>query len=274
MARLRIKVENRTDQRLEVTIKNTKPVVLTDLTLSLLGIGQQYESFIENDVPADQQVSTELLVKEVRTGSIVFELVAHALPIAPLLWDGGSLAEWCKVAKDMLLFWLGKEKKPPREISKTDLKQWDSILEPIVKDSGSQMNIVAHDGATVVQQLIINSSDANAAQNKIRRLLENMEEPVDVTYRKRVMTWYQARFDPDSRTGNKVLIESITKKPLRVIFDNNAIREEMYAQGSKFDVPWQKLAYIVDVQVQTIEEVPRVAVITNFYPNLTFNPDE
>ena len=88
MARLRITVEKQTDQRLEITIKNKKPVVLTDLTLSLLAIGQQYEGFIENDVPADQQVSTALLVKEVRTGSIIFELVAQALPIAPLLWDG------------------------------------------------------------------------------------------------------------------------------------------------------------------------------------------
>jgi hypothetical protein len=133
MARVKGKVVQRDRHRLEVTIKNTKPVVLTDLTLSLLAIGHQYESFIENDVPANQQVSAELLVKEVRTGSIVFELVAHAIPIAPILWDGGSLAEWAKVAKDMVLFWLGKQKAPPKQITKTDLKQWDNILEPVAR---------------------------------------------------------------------------------------------------------------------------------------------
>jgi hypothetical protein len=32
----------------------------------------------------------------------------------------------------------------------------------------------------------------------------------------------------------------------------------MFAQESHFGVPWQKLAYIVDVRIQTIDDVPRV----------------
>jgi len=274
VARLRIKANKKTGQRLEVIIQNKKPVVLTDLTLSLLAIGQQYEGFIENDVLAHQHLSTELLIKEVRSGSIIFELVANALPITPLLWDGGSLAEWCKIAKEMLLFWIGKHKTPPRAITKNDLKQWDNILEPIAKDNGSQMNIVAHDGATIIQQFNINSNDANAAQNKIRKLLGELEDPIDVTYKKKVMTWYQAKFDDTSQTGNKAKIESISKKPLKVVFDNDKIKEEMFSQGSQFGVAWHKLAYIVDVQIQTINEMPRVAIIIKYYPKETFNPDE
>lgn len=260
-------------QRLEVVIENRKPVVLTDLTLALLAVGQQYEQFVEHELPRDQQVSSTLLVKEVRTGSIVFELIAQAIPIAPLLWQGGSMLEWAKCAKDTLLYLQGKLKNPPKELAKQDLKQWDAILEPVAKDNGSQMNFVVHDGGTI-QQFIINSTAANVAQNQIRKQLSQMEEPVDVTHKKRVMTWYQAKFDPDSQTGNKVRIESISRRPLRVLFDNNAIKDAMYAQGSDFDVPWQKLAYVVDVQIQTINEQPKVALITKFYPKQTFNPDE
>ena len=260
---------------LEVVIKNTKPVVLTDLTLSLLAISQQFEEFVESALPPDAHVSSELLIKEVRNGSIVFELMAHAIPVAPLLWNGGSILEWSKVAKDMMLFALGKAKNPPKELSKNDLKQWDNILEPVAKDSGSQMNLMVRDHANVVvNQVIINSADANAAQNNIRRLINEYDEPVDVTHKKRVMTWYQAKFDPESQTGNRVKIESISKKPMRVLFDNNSIREAMYAQGSEFGVPWHKLAYVVDVQIQTVNEQPKVALITNFYPKQTFNPEE
>lgn len=263
------------EQYLEVVIRNTKPVVLTDLTLSLLAISQQYQQFVETELPPESQVSAELLVREVRTGSIVFELIAHTLPVAPLLWSGGSIFEWSKVAKDMLLFALGKLRKPPKELAKNDLKQWDNILEPIAKDHGSQMNFQVRDQSSVViNQVIINSDDANAAQNRIRKLIDQYDEPVDVSHKKRIMTWYQAKFDPDSQTGNKVKIESISKKPLRVLFDNNAIREAMYAQGSQFGVPWHKLAYVVDVQIQTINEQPRVALITKFYPNQTFDPEE
>ena len=263
------------EQYLEVVIRNTKPVVLTDLTLSLLAISQQYEQFVETELPPEARVSTELLVREVRTGSIVFELIAHAIPVAPLFWSGGSIFEWSKVVKDIILFGLGKLKNPPKELTKNDLKQWDSILEPVAKDHGSQINFVVRDqGSVVVNQVIVTSDEANAAQNKLRKLINQYDEPVDVTHKKRVMTWYQAKFDPDSQTGNKVKVEAISKKPLRVLFDNNAIKEAMYAQGSQFGVPWHKLAYVVDVQVQTIDEQPRVATIMKFYPNQTFNPDE
>lgn len=106
MANAEVRMERFT-QRLEVTISNTQPVVLTDLTLSLLAIGQQYEGFIDNDVQEAPQISAALLVKEVRSGSIIVELVAQAIPVVPLLWDGGSLAQWTKIAKDMAMYFLG-----------------------------------------------------------------------------------------------------------------------------------------------------------------------
>lgn len=36
-------------KKLTVTIKNDKPVVLTDLTLSLLAFTQKYQKFIESE---------------------------------------------------------------------------------------------------------------------------------------------------------------------------------------------------------------------------------
>ena len=262
--------------RLEVVIKNTKPVELTDLTLALLAVGQQYETFVENELPDDIQVSSKLLVKEVRTGSIVFELVAKGLlPTIPLLWvHNQSLAEWCRWAEHLMLYLTGKALRPPKTLTRNDLKQWNNILNPIAKDNGSQMNMHVSDGGTVIQNFFFDSTAANAAQNRIRNEMGEMDEPKDFMHRRCVMTWFQARFDPASQVGNKVVIESISDKPLRVVFDNNAIREGMYAQGSQFGVPWQDLAYFVDVQVQTIDGKPRVVTIMKFYPELTFNPDE
>jgi hypothetical protein len=70
--------------KLEIKINNQKPVVLTDLTMSLLGINQQYQRFIESETNQDYDASTELYIKEVRTGSIIVELVALTMPIVPL----------------------------------------------------------------------------------------------------------------------------------------------------------------------------------------------
>jgi hypothetical protein len=262
------------NNKLEVTIHNEKPVVLSDLTLSLLGISQQYQKFVESETNQDYQAGAELYIKEVRKGSIVVELIAQAMPIVPLIWSGGSLNEWLNYAKTTIEWLLGKAKNLPKEMSKQDFKQWHSILEPVAKDSASQLNITVSDGGTNINQFFINSQEANAAQNEIRKQLNSLESPEEHIQKRRVMYWNQTKFDNDSNTGDKAIIESITKKPIKVIFENNLIKEAILAGSSSYKKPWQKLAYVVDVEVQTINNQPKAYTILNYYPDETFDPSE
>lgn len=260
--------------KLEITINNDRPVVLTDLTMALLGVSQQFERFMENETNDQYQAGSELFVKEVRSGSIVVELVAQAMPVLPLLWEGGSLVEWVGHAKSIVEWLNGKLDQPPKNISKQDLKQWGFILEPVAKDHSSQMNFTVSSGGHVVNQFIINSEQANAAQNAIRREIGLLAEPDDHLQRKRVMVWYQAKFDDNSQTGNKAVIESITKSPVKVIFENNAVKKALLAGDQRFQKSWHELAYIVDVQVQTVQGQPKVYTIINYYDEDTFDPSE
>lgn len=262
------------NDKLQVTIHNNKPVILTDLTMALLGIGQQFESFIENEAKEQYAVGSELFIKEVRTGSIVIELVAQTLPVVPLLWHGGSLVEWAGHAKSVLDWLNGKIDQPPKDVSKQDLKQWNNILEPIAKDHGSQLNFSVSSGGQVINQFFINSEQANAAQNAIRREIGLLDEPSDHIQRQRVMVWHQAKFDDSSQTGNKAVIESISKLPVKVIFENNAVKRALMAGDARFDKPWHKLAYIVDVKVQTVNGVPKVYTVINYHEYETFDPEE
>jgi hypothetical protein len=261
-------------EKLKITIANELPVTLTDLTLSLLGVGQQYERFMENEAGEHAGVAAQLLVKEVRTGSIIVELVAQAVSVAPLLWQGGSLLEWSKHAKSVLDWLSGRLAKAPKEVTKTDLKQWHNILEPIAKDNGSQMNFSVSDGGQVINQFFVNSMQANAAQNTIRREIGLLEEPDDHIQRKRVMVWYQTKFDDSSRTGNRAVIESISKSPVKVVFENNAVKRAMLSGDPRFPKPWHELAYIVDVRVQTVQGVPKVYTVINYHDEDTFDPAE
>ncbi|WP_454907592.1 hypothetical protein [Variovorax gossypii] len=260
--------------KLEVTINNVRPVVLTDLTLALLGVGQQFERFIENETTEQHGVGTELYVKDVRSGSIIIDLVAQALPLAPLLWSGGTLSEWLSYAKGVIEWLGGKLKDKPKDLTKQDLKQWNNILEPVAKDPGSQMTFGHVEGGVTIHQYIVSSEQANAAQNRIKRELAVLDEPRDDKQRKRIMTWYQTRFDEESPSGNKAIIESISKGPVKVIFENNAERKAMLEQDPRFRKPWHRLAYLVDVDVQTINGTPKLYTITKVYDDETFDPDE
>lgn len=262
------------NDKLQVTINNENPVTLVDLTMALLGIGQQFERFIENETTEQHHASSELFIKEVRSGSIIVELIAQTIPVVPLLWVGGSLVEWTGHAKSVLEWLNGKLDKPPKDVSKQDLKQWSNILEPVAKDHGSQMNFSVSSGDQVINQFFISSAEANVIQNSIRREVELLEEPNDHIQRKRVMVWYQTKFDDSSQTGNKAVIESITKTPVKVIFENNAVKKAMLGGDVRYPKPWHELAYIVDVRVQTVQGVPKVYTIIDYHDEDTFDPED
>lgn len=261
------------DSKLQITINNTRPVELTDLTLALLSVGQQFEKFIEHETNEQHRAGSELYIKEVRSGSIIIDLVAQALPVLPLLWSGGTLSEWTTYAKGVVEWLSGKVAERPKDFTRNDLRQWNQILEPIAKDNGSQMNLTVSDGGRVVNQFFFGSEQANAAQNAIRRELEQLDEPQDHIQRNRVMVWYQTKFAADSQTGDRAVIESITRTPLKVIFENGAVKRAMLAGDPRFGKPWHELAYVVDVQVQTIAGVPKVYTILNYHEEETFDPE-
>lgn len=88
------------------------------------------------------------------------------------------------------------------------------------------------------------------------------------------MHWYQTKFDNESHTGNKAIIESISKRPQKVIFENNAVKESMLHGDKRFNKPWQELAYVVDVEVQTVNGEPKMYTVLRYYPDQTIDPNE
>ncbi|TNY97756.1 hypothetical protein [Vibrio parahaemolyticus] len=261
-------------KKLEITIDNRLPVGLEDLSLSLLSFNKQFHKFVESETDALTDVGSELLIKEVRKGSIVVELVSQAAPIVPLIWEGGSLAQWASVVQNTCNWLLGNTNHPPKEMTKQDLQEWNKIVEPIAKDHGSQMNINVSDGGKVINQFILNSAEAAAIQNRIGRLVEDIDTPQENKHLKKVMYWYQTKFDPNSDTGNKAIIDDISKSALKVIFENNALKEAMLHPDPSLGKPWQELAFVVDVEVQTVRGKPKMYNVLNYYPEYTFDPDE
>lgn len=262
------------DKKLEIEINNENPVSLKDLSLSLLSFNHQFHKFVEAETENGAEMGAELLIKEVRKGSIVIELVSQVSPIVPLLWEGGTLSQWSSVVQGVYGWLLGKIENPPREVTKQDLQEWNKFVEPVVKDHGSQMNINVSDGGTVVNNFTISSTEANAIQNEIGRKIEQLDEPEDHIHRRKVMYWYQAKFDPHSETGNRAIIDDLSKKSMKVIFENNAVKEEMLHPADRFKKQWHELAYVVDIEVETVRGVPKMYKVLRYYPEYTFDPEE
>jgi hypothetical protein len=260
---------------LEIRINNTRPVSLTELTLSLLAFNQQYAKFVDETTNEDQKISTELLIKEVRSGSIVVELVTQVAPFVPLLWSVTPLDTWFTAVTQTLSWLAGKIDKPPQNYTKSDLRGWANFVQPVATDGGSQLNLSVGDNSTVtVNHFSYSSQDAKQALATIQKEADRLDEPSDNVHRRMLMYWYQSRFVDHATAGDKAIIETITLKPVKVIFDNDEVKRQMLAGDERFDRPWQALAYVVDVEVQTVRDVPKLYTILRYYPDDTIDPEE
>jgi len=241
---------------LTYTLNNVRPVELLDLTQSLLAIGEQYRRFAEDHFEASGD-DYRLYVREVRTGSIIIDLITYATqpqilaPLTPVLIEfTKELGDWfeffkgIKDAEDIKEMLFGKSKK--------DLQQLSDIIEPAAKDPGSNINITAERGAIVLINSSINSTEANAGQNVLRRYIEHIPAPTTGIHHDQVLYWYQIHQDRAAKPGDKAVIERIWPKPVKVRITSDDIKRKMLDDA---DNPFKKF-YVVDVDVTESQNRP------------------
>lgn len=259
---------------LQLEIKNKAPLALTDLTVSLLAFSHQYSKYIERTTNEPVPAAKQLVIKEVRSGSVIIDLLGYSGVALPLIWTSGcSVIEFYNQAKAVLEWLLDKAEKPPMTLNKTDLSQWGNFLNPIAQDEGSQINISAKDNAQItVNQFVMTSPEAAKAVRKIQRETAALDDEDENIHRRKLMYWFQTKFVEHAQTGDKAVIEDISKKPIKVIFENDEVKRHMLAGDRHFGRPWHELAYVVDVEVMTVREQPRMYKVLKYYPEDTIDP--
>ena len=254
---------------LSIKIENKKPVELNQLTVSLNALSRQYDSFLKrsNCTKSDRK----LYLHKLERGSVIVELVAASIP---LFSDINTIMTFFNYLKSSFEYFLGKS-EAKYQYSRQDLEEMHSIIEQTSKDNGSSTSISIKNGDVTTNIYNVSYIDANAAQNGIKRYLENIETVRPAFFSKELMYWANANFVKNKKAHDKVVIEKIDKHPKKVIFAND--EDKLYAttHNSLFkDKNWQDLAYIVDVDVSYIEDVPKEYKILRIYREEVFDPEE
>lgn len=257
------------EMKLIIEINNKQPVELTDLARSMMSMADEYRHFLavhDTHVEAD---GVKLYIKEIRTGSVIQELVAMAPYALPFIEHAKTVVEYAKHLKTLYAWYAGKSDKKPPEVERTTLQNLSSIIEPIAKDQGSQVNFGAVNvQGDFVMNLNLSSVEANAAQNAIRRELDAMREPVTGIHEQVVMYWAQARNTTDNKSGDKARIESLYKGDVKVRFASDGLKAKML-----YDEPYPfKKAYVVDVSVETVEDKPVLYKVLQFHETIDREP--
>lgn len=240
------------DAKLTVELLNTKPVELNDFTDGLAGIGHQYKRFLAKNPNLVPVEDVRLYIKNIRPGSTIADLVPYAPYALPFIIDFNNLTQFTNYLRLAYNYFLGKSSEKPK-LDRVDHHQLAKIVKPIVRDNGSQLNVYVNVNGDVKQHFHIDSIEANASQNSIKRALDDMTRVKERHNQKVVLYWYQARNDLAARVGDKAIIESVAPKPVKTIFDTERIKSEMLLASGENPFLW---AYVVDVVVDTINERP------------------
>jgi hypothetical protein len=242
------------DMKLVFKIDNVKPVELQDLAMSMLSLGDEYRRFANVNAYDVAVEEVRLYVKEIRAGSIITELMAMTPFALPLVSYASSVVDFTGHIVNIIEFFSGKKTETIGYLDKRTLENVSTILEPVARDHGSQLNlsnVTIHGDVTL--NLTINSMEANAAQNGIRKRLETMKEPVTGIHEQVVMYWAQARNQEHSDgAGDRAKIESIYHGAVKVKFADDDIKYQMLFKEPH---PFRK-GYLVDVAVEAVEDKP------------------
>jgi len=233
---------------LTIRFENKQPVELLDLTASFAALGRQYEEFVFSRGYDPQAGNVRLYITELRTGSIIADLKTLSDQASFILDYADVFAGFVANLNDLIRFFLKGELQVTDGITKPEAERLTQIIEPVAKDGGSQLFLNVSGNAKV--NVIINSEQANAVQNSIRRFV-GPQPKIQGMFEREVLYLYQVRGETKSKAGDRGIIERFSLKPVKL----NIMTPEAKAKIIDSKYPF-KMAYIVDGQVSTVEGEP------------------
>lgn len=264
------------DIKLSLHIKNNQPVDLIDLTLGLNSFAKLYSSFAKG-------TDARLLVKQIKEGSIIVDLITTMyMSVVPLISDVNNILQFCEYLKLLTAILKGTNKEEINKIISDNYLQNPTIQDykyfkdtlNITNNKNDTINIetINIKNNKIYNNCIIYGNEISEMKNNIDKIINDKRE-YKTMYNKQLFQWVQTNFDNSKKEnkGNKGIISNIYREPLRIIFDNNIIQNEMTTSNN--NIQWQDKYYIVDVEVLYNNDKPKVYKILKNYSEESFPID-
>lgn len=251
------------DTALLVHIEHSKPIEINDLTKTLNAIGSLYSRFALKNGANEEIANAKLYVEKIKEGSIdIILTLVDIAPIIPIIADANVIMEFGKHIYDIFdYFMYGKGEKP--KLDKKDCEDIYNTATITAKDRGSITNITVIDKRQITNTYYgnpMNFSNANTIQNQSKDACTETEQDIDF-FSKVLMKLYQLQNTEKETKGNKAIISKITNKKLPIYFATDELKQQILFADEN---PFNKL-FVVDVELQTIENIPKAYKITALY---------
>jgi hypothetical protein len=233
-------------------LENSKPVDLLDLTGSLAAFGEAYSDYVVRAGYDIEPGNVRLFIREIKTGSIIAALVSMADQASWVLshFDAavGFVSRFNQILHYFLLLPSASHEEAP---TKREAAQAIAVMEPAAKDGGSNLFFNISGGDVHIHhyhESRYDSQKANAIQNSARRFLGETV-PKNEIHQDEILSLFQVRGDVSAKVGDRGIIESISPRPVKLIFTSEEVKRKIVDQPEN---PFQKL-FLVDVEAKATE---------------------
>jgi hypothetical protein len=245
-----------------VKIDTKNPIELGDFVSEFTSVSSQYEKFMRENYP-DLSSEAHMFVKQVKRGSIIFELLPFAPLVLPLagvvtpIEHINAVNEFIKHYGSRLKAYLNKNGKPG-EATKSDLRDFMGAVAAIANDPKGTATIEAvayEDGKRKVRAAIrFSTPQATRAAQSIERQQRKLEKSASADHQRVLMVFKQSNVKDSpvgKRTGEWVQIEKISDKELPLIYASDLAERRIKHEIREAEDNVYKKGFIVDVNVET-----------------------
>ncbi len=257
--------------RIRLHLNVSEPVELVEMTLAFQGFGYEYQDYIKSHAKENggkgNANEIKLYITKIESNCILAEL-APALPLlgvlAPILSDINTISDFIKNTKDSIDWLIGLSKKDDlRQEDITETKRKINNIKHIVrlvgrnKDSSLGLHALKYEESSgedkSVLEIVFTNTECKQADLGAIRALEVLDNKEDADKEKVLMYFYQTNTDnpkTSGRTGDKAIINSISKDPLSVyIIPEVAHQKIRYVLDDKTHNPLHT-GFVVDVNIE------------------------
>lgn len=249
-----------------IHIEHSKPIEINEFTTSLNAVGNLFSSFVQEKGNSRELTQAKLYVEKIEDCCIdIFLCETVTASIIPFMENMNVIFDFSAYLKNIFDFYKnGKGEKP--ELKPQEAKNLKDLLNITANDNQGEMAIGAvskSNKGNIFNNCTFNFIESNGVQNMLEREMKDLKSVSETeTHTRQLMTVFQMR--KGEGIGNKAIIDAISKKPLSLLFESDALENEIL---NTMDNPMKK-AYFVDVTLMTANGNPVAYKVTNLHEKI------
>ena len=228
---------------LEIHIRNSAMVSLSDLSDSMNALADEFRAFCDGH---ERDCRAELMVKEIRRGSIDMLLASSVAALVPIAENFNTIVEFGAHLKAVLSS-LHSKSAERESIPMRTMENVRRFVAPTVKDAGGTAEITVNGSGNTVNVYNYGSAEARAISESAQYVEDTVRLPEMNIFKGEVMYFSQVR-DARGNIGDRAVIERFARTPKKVIYvDQDFKRSVIESERNIFDY-----GFLVDVEVSTV----------------------